>query len=101
MGSHRLQLFQMSPFRILRVLNAGIVIGLIIYTFTLDNIMEIAALKLLGAQGRRSCGMIVQQAIFMGVLGTIIGGVLEQASEPYFPRRVETTSGDIARCPSS
>jgi putative ABC transport system permease protein len=97
MGSNRLLLFQMSLFRVLLVLIAGIVIGLVIYTFTLDKIKEIAVLKLLGAQGWRIYGMILQQAIFMGVLGTIIGGVLEQASEPYFPRRVETTYGDIAQ----
>jgi putative ABC transport system permease protein len=97
MGSNRLLLFQMSLFRILLVLIAGIVIGLVIYTFTLDKIKEIAVLKLLGAQGWRIYGMILQQALFMGVLGTIIGGVLEQVSEPYFPRRVETTYGDIAQ----
>jgi putative ABC transport system permease protein len=96
MGSNRLLLFQMSLFRVLLVLIAGIVIGLVIYTFTLDKIKEIAVLKLLGAQGWRIYGMILQQAIFMGVLGMIIGSVLEQASEPYFPRRVETTYGDIA-----
>jgi putative ABC transport system permease protein len=97
MGSNRLILLQLSLFRASLVLIAGVVIGLVIYTFTLDKIKEIAVLKLLGAQGRRIYGMIVQQAIFMGVLGTIIGGVLEQASEPYFPRRVETTYGDIAQ----
>lgn len=97
MGSNRLILFQLSLFRALLVIIAGIVIGLVIYTFTLDKVKEIALLKVLGAQGRRVYGMIVQQALLMGVLGTIIGGILEQASEPYFPRRVETTYGDIGQ----
>lgn len=96
MGSNRLILFQLSLFRALLVVIAGIVIGLVIYTFTLDKVKEIALLKLMGAQGWRVYGMIVQQAILMGVLGTIIGGFLEQVSEPYFPRRVETTYADIS-----
>lgn len=97
MGSNRLILFQLSLFRALLVVIAGIVIGLVIYTFTLDKVREIAVLKLLGTQDWRVYAMIVQQALLMGVLGTIIGGALEQASEPYFPRRVETTYGDIGQ----
>lgn len=97
MGSNRLILFQLSLFRIILVLIAGIIIGLIIYTFTLDKIREIAVLKLLGTPGRRIYGMILQQAILMGALGTALGGALELAIEGYFPRRVEATYGDIAQ----
>ncbi|HUY90104.1 MAG TPA: ABC transporter permease [Pirellulales bacterium] len=97
MGSNRLLLFQMSLFRLLLMLIAGVVIGLVIYLFTLDKVKEIAVLKLLGAQGWRINGMILQEAVLMGALGTLLGGVLEQASEPYFPRRVETTYGDIGQ----
>ncbi len=97
MGSNRLILFQLSLFRVILVLIAGIIIGLVIYTFTLDKVKEIAILKLLGAEGPRIYGMILQQAVLMGVLGTIIGSALELAVEPYFPRRVEATYGDIAQ----
>jgi putative ABC transport system permease protein len=96
MGSNRLTIFQMSVLRVFLGLVAGISIGQIIYTFTLDKIKEIATLKLLGAKVSRINGMILQQAILMGVLGTIIGAVLEQASQQYFPRRVDATYGDIA-----
>ena len=86
----------MSVLRVFLGLIAGITIGQIIYTFTLDKIKEIATLKLLGAQVSRINGMILQQAILMAVLGTILGAVLEQATQQYFPRRVDATYGDIA-----
>lgn len=97
MGSNRLILFQLSLFRDILILIAGIVIGLIIYTFTLDKLHDIAVIKLLGAPGSLVYWMIIQEALFMGIVGTIIGGALELASEPYFPRRVVATYGDIAQ----
>jgi putative ABC transport system permease protein len=95
MGSNRLTLFQMSLLRVFLGLIAGITVGQLIYTFTLDKVKEIATLKLMGAQVSRINGMILQQAILMSVLGTIIGAVLEQLSQPYFPRRVDASYGDI------
>lgn len=95
MGSNRLILFQLSLFRDILVLIAGIVIGLIIYTFTLDKLHVIAMLKLLGAPGGIVYMMILQEALFMGIVGTLIGSALELLIEPYFPRRVVATSGDI------
>lgn len=97
MGSNRLILFQLSLFRDILVVITGIVIGLIIYTFTLDKLHEIAMLKLLGARGRVIYQMILQEALFMGLVGTLIGSGLEKLIEPYFPRRVEATYGDIAQ----
>ncbi len=96
MGSNRLTIFQMSVLRVFLGLIAAITVGQLIYTFTLDKIKEIATLKLLGAPVSRINGMILQQAILMAVLGTMIGAVLEQATESYFPRRVDASSGDIA-----
>lgn len=97
MGSNRLILFQLALFRDILVLIAGIVIGLIIYTFTLDKLHEIAVLKLLGAPGRIIYQMILQEALFMGIVGTLVGSALELLIEPYFPRRVVATYGDIAQ----
>lgn len=97
MGSNRLILLQLSLFRLILLLIAGVIIGLIIYTFTLDKVRDIAVLKLLGTPGRRIYAMIFQQAVLMGVLGTCLGAVLELASEPYFPRRVVATGGDVAQ----
>jgi putative ABC transport system permease protein len=97
MGSNRLILFQLALFRDILVLIAGVVIGLIIYTFTLDKLHEIAMLKLLGAQGRVIYQMILQEALFMGIVGTLFGSALELLIEPYFPRRVIATYGDIGQ----
>ncbi|MGU2420647.1 ABC transporter permease [Burkholderia cenocepacia] len=95
MGSNRLILFQLALFRDILVLIAGIVIGLIIYTFTLDKLHEIAMLKLLGAQNGMVYGMILQEALLMGIGGTLFGSFLELVVEPYFPRRVLATQGDV------
>lgn len=95
MGSNRLILFQLALFRDILVLIAGVVIGLIIYNFTLDKLHEIAILKLLGAKSGVIYQMILQEALFMGVVGTLVGSSLELLIEPYFPRRVIATPGDI------
>lgn len=97
MGSNRLILFQLALFRDILVLIAGIVIGLITYTFTLDKLHEIAMLKLLGAPRGVVYRMILQEALFMGIVGTLAGSALELLIEPYFPRRVVATYGDIAQ----
>ena len=97
MGSNRLILLQLSLFRIILLVIAGVVIGLITYTFTLDKIKDIAVLKLLGTQAWRIYAMILEEALIMGLIGTVLGAVLEFASEPYFPRRVEATRGDVVQ----
>ncbi len=97
MGSNRLILMQLSLFRLLLLIIAGVIIGLITYTFTLDKIKDIAVLKLLGTQTSRIYSMIIQQAVLMGLLGTVLGALLEFASEPYFPRRVSATVGDMGQ----
>ena len=97
MGANRLILMQLSLFRLLLLIIAGVIIGLITYTFTLDKIKDIAVLKLLGTQTSRIYSMIIQQAVLMGLLGTVLGAMLEFASEPYFPRRVSATLGDLGQ----
>ncbi len=97
MGANRLIVMQLSLFRLLLLIIAGVIIGLITYTFTLDKIKDIAVLKLLGTQTSRIYSMIIQQAVLMGLLGTVLGALLEFASEPYFPRRVSATLGDLGQ----
>ncbi len=95
MGANRLILMQLSLLRLLLLIIAGVIIGLITYTFTLDKIKDIAVLKLLGTQTSRIYSMILQEAVLMGLVGTVVGAMLESASEPYFPRRVSATLGDV------
>ena len=55
---------------------------------TMDKTREIATLKLIGAPDRKIAGLIVQQALAMGVIGFVLGAVLIASLAGYFPRRV-------------
>ncbi len=67
---------------------SAVIIALIIYTMTMDKIREIATLKLIGAPDRTIVGMIVQQAMALGMTGFLLGAVLISSVKDYFPRRV-------------
>ncbi|MFO0930252.1 MAG: hypothetical protein U0736_25045 [Gemmataceae bacterium] len=97
MGSNRLLLLQMSLFRLILVLIAGIVIGLIIYTFTLDKMKEIAVLKLLGTPGRAHLRHDRPASGAAGVLGTVVGRRARAGRGAVLPQRAEATYGDIGQ----
>lgn len=65
-----------------------VIIALIIYTMTMDKLKEIATLKLIGAPDGRIVGLIVQQALALGILGFSIGATLIATIKDHFPRRV-------------
>lgn len=67
---------------------SAVIIALIIYTMTMDKIREIATLKLIGAPDRTIIGMIVQQAVALGLSGFLLGAALISSVKDYFPRRV-------------
>ncbi len=67
---------------------SAVIIALIIYTMTIDKSREIATLKLIGAPDRTIVGMIVQQALALGITGFLLGGLLITSVKDYFPRRV-------------
>jgi putative ABC transport system permease protein len=67
---------------------SAVIIALIIYTMTMDKIREIATLKLIGAPDRTIVGMIVQQAVALGLTGFLLGAALISSVKDYFPRRV-------------
>lgn len=67
---------------------SAVIIALIIYTMTMDKIREIATLKLIGAPDRTIVGLIVQQAVAMGVIGFGLGAALISTFADRFPRRV-------------
>ena len=73
---------------------SAVIIALIIYTMTMDKLREIATLKLIGAPDRTIIGLIVQQALAMGVIGFGFGAVLIMAIKDVFPRRVILLPGD-------
>ena len=79
---------QLFMFRVLLTIIAGIIMALIIYTLTLDKIYSIALLKLIGASNYVILGMILQQALLLGVLGYGIAYLAGSRLFPAFPRRV-------------
>lgn len=86
---------QLGMFRTLLTIIAAVIMALILYTLTLDKLHSIALLKLLGAPDRTILGMLLQQAIALGVMGYAIAWLLGQQLFPYFPRRVVITNEDL------
>ncbi|MDO8251661.1 MAG: ABC transporter permease [Rhodoferax sp.] len=72
---------------ILAVVSAAIV-AFIIYTMTLGKIREIAVLKLIGTRNRTIAGMILQQALGLGLIGFVVGKVAATIWAPVFPKYV-------------
>ncbi len=79
---------QIGLFTSILLLVSAVIIALIIYTMTMDKLREIATLKLIGAPDRTIIGLIVQQALAMGVIGFGFGALLITTIKDYFPRRV-------------
>jgi putative ABC transport system permease protein len=72
---------------ILAVVSAAIV-AFIIYTMTLGKIREIAVLKLIGTRNSTIAGMILQQALGLGLIGFMVGKIAATAWAPIFPKYV-------------
>jgi putative ABC transport system permease protein len=87
---HQLGLFM----AVLTVVSA-VIIAMIIYTLTMDKLREIATLKLIGMPDRTIIGLILQQALLMGVVGFVTGAALVSAAKDRFPRRVVLESPDL------
>jgi len=79
---------QIGLFTAILLAVSTVVISLILYTMTMDKIREIATLKLIGAPDRTIVGLILQQALAMGIAGFAFGAGLILAVKDYFPRRV-------------
>lgn len=79
---------QMGLIMVLLVIVSAVIIALIVYTLTMDKVRSIATLKFVGAPDRTIVGMIVQQALSMGIFGFLVGLALVVIFKPYFPRRL-------------
>ncbi len=86
---------QIGLFRVLLTIIAAVIMALILYTLTLDKLHDIALLKLIGAPNTRILGMILQQALILGMTGYGIAWVLGLKIFPMFPRRVILTGEDL------
>ncbi|MGE0565044.1 MAG: ABC transporter permease [Pseudolabrys sp.] len=85
---------QIGLFTSLLLVVSTVIIGLIIYTMTIDKKKSIATLKLIGAPDRRIVGLIVQQALAMGLISFLVGNALIHAAQGYFPRRLVLETAD-------
>lgn len=86
---------QIGLFRILLTVIAAIIMALILYTLTMDKLHSIALLKLIGAPNRVILGLILQQAIVMGVAGFGLAILIGRRVYPMFPRRVVIVNSDV------
>ena len=87
---------QLGLFMGILITVSAVIIALIIYTLTMDKLRAIATLKLIGAPDRVIVGLIVQEALVLGVTGFAIGLVLIEQVKGYFPRRVQIEPRDLA-----
>ena len=87
---------QLGLFMVILIVVSAVIISLIIYTLTMDKLRSIATLKLVGAPDRTIVGLIVQQALILGVSGFAIGLALISVTKGYFPRRVLLEPRDVA-----
>ena len=79
---------QLGLFAVILLIVSTVVIGLIVYTMTMDKKKAIATLKLIGAPDRVIVSLILQQALAMGLVGFTLGATLIRLAQDYFPRRV-------------
>jgi putative ABC transport system permease protein len=86
---------QLGLFRALLIIISTIIMALIIYTLTLDKIHDIAMLKLMGARNGVIIGLILQQALLIGVLGYGLAYWLGTFAFPKFPRLVVIENQDL------
>ena len=87
---------QLGMFMGILIAVSAVIIALIIYTLTMDKLRSIATLKLIGAPDRTIIGLIVQQALVLGISGFAFGVLLILQVKNIFPRRVMVEPRDLA-----
>ncbi len=88
---------QIGMFLVILSIVSAAIVAFIIYTMTLGKIREIAVLKLIGTRNRTIAGMILQQAMGLGVIGFMVGKTAATVWAPFFPKFVLLEQGDKVR----
>ena len=88
---------QIAMFLVILAIVSAAIVAFIIYTMTLGKIREIAVLKLIGTRDRTIAGMILQQALGLGLIGFVVGKSVATLWAPVFPKYVLLEPGDAAR----
>ena len=88
---------QIGMFLVILAVVSAAIVAFIIYTMTLGKIREIAVLKLIGTRNRTIAGMILQQAMGLGLIGFLVGKTSATVWAPFFPKYVLLEPGDALR----
>jgi putative ABC transport system permease protein len=88
---------QIGMFLVILAIVSAAIVAFIIYTMTLGKIREIAVLKLIGTRNRTIAGMILQQALGLGLIGFVVGKLAATSWVPIFPKYVLLEPGDAVR----
>ncbi|MBS0542508.1 MAG: ABC transporter permease [Proteobacteria bacterium] len=88
---------QIGMFLVILAIVSAAIVAFIIYTMTLGKIREIAVLKLIGTRNRTIAGMILQQALGLGLIGFLVGKTVATWWAPAFPKYVLLEPGDALR----
>jgi putative ABC transport system permease protein len=88
---------QIGLFLVILTIVSGAIVALTIYTMTMGKIKEIAILKLVGTKNRTISGMILQEALGLGIIGFILGKIAATLWAPVFPRYVLLETADAVR----
>ena len=88
---------QIGMFLVILAIVSAAIVAFIIYTMTLGKIREIAVLKLIGTTNRTIAGMILQQALGLGLIGFAVGKISATIWAPYFPKYVLLENTDSLR----
>lgn len=87
---------QIGMFLVILAIVSAAIVAFIIYTLTLGKIREIAVLKLIGTKNRTIAGMIMQQAVGLGLIGFVVGKIAATVWAPFFPKYVLLEPVDAA-----
>jgi putative ABC transport system permease protein len=88
---------QIGMFLVILTIVSAAIVAFIIYTMTLGKIREIAVLKLIGTRNRTIAGMILQQAMGLGLIGFVVGKISATIWAPAFPKYVLLETADAMR----
>ena len=88
---------QIFMFLVILAIVSAAIVAFIIYTMTLNKVREIAVLKLIGATNRTISGMILQQALGLGLIGFMVGKLSATLWAPLFPKYVLLLPGDAVK----
>ena len=88
---------QIGMFLVILAIVSAAIVAFIIYTMTMGKLREIAVLKLIGTRNRTIAGMILQQALGLGLIGFAVGKIAATVWAPAFPKYVLLLPGDSLR----